>query len=221
MTDSEITRKKTSFSPEKHGFAFVNSFRGLPFTGLLDRIVDAERRIHGLCGGMCFTALDHYHHGKPLPEDLSIPPKDSRLYRILAARQSDSWGMLWRGIASYARRMAWSDAKALRENGKTWQIVKKEIDAGKPVVLGLVFDPIPISTRLKNNHQVIGYGYTETKDEGITIDLYDPNYGQTSDVKLTLSPEGDGFRARVSKGAAGHEVHTFFRVLYKPRIPRI
>lgn len=55
---------KTTFSAVSNGFEFVNFFEmklpvkfELPLVGK----VDLNRVVFGLCGGMCFAALDYFH----------------------------------------------------------------------------------------------------------------------------------------------------------------
>lgn len=220
MTEKKKIRKVTKFSPNKDGFAFVNRFSGLPFTGALDKFIDRENTVHGLCGGMCYTALDHYYKGKPLPEDREVPGKETKLYGYLAERQSESWGVMWTRVVDYARRMFWDEDKALEQNRKAWMDIKKRLDEDDPVVLGLVYNSISESLKLTDNHQVIGYGYTEEVDGDILIDLYDPNYGRANDVLLQLRPEGSGFQVSEKHGKKEKPVYTFFHVPYTPKTPQ-
>ena len=57
---------KTNFISKANGFRFVNRFEinfplqfKIPFAGEV-KLSDV---VYGLCGGMCFTALDYYYAG--------------------------------------------------------------------------------------------------------------------------------------------------------------
>ncbi len=220
MTENDARRVTTGFSPEKDGFAFINRFKGLPYTSALDRYV-ADETIHGLCGGICYTALDHYMKGIPLPDTSETPAKGSRLYKYLLERQSESWGFFWVRVLSYLRGMWWDENTALRQNERAWKKIRSRLDDGDPAVIGLVYSPASEDRDVTHNHQVIGCGYVEQSDGSARIDLYDPNYGRTQDVTLDLIPEGRGFRATQTHAGLARRVYTFFQVPYQPRTPHL
>ena len=58
----------TPFTARKHGFRFLNRFDysfkfELPLVGA----VELGELVLGLCGGMCFVALDYYFADRPMP----------------------------------------------------------------------------------------------------------------------------------------------------------
>ena len=59
-----MTFINTNFSNQQHGFHFINSFElNLPvkFQLPFGASVDLSSVVFGLCGGMCFTALDYFN----------------------------------------------------------------------------------------------------------------------------------------------------------------
>jgi len=139
---------------------------------------------YGLCGGMCFTALDFYHR-----PDLHIPRgwhRDDRpaprtpLRRYTWKRQVESI------VSDGARFMAWlialnhiprfwpcrgGPAWLLARSKAEWQKLKTSVDAGNPVPIGLVRD----AKNVYDNHQVLATGYEPVGDTQGTIYVYDPN----------------------------------------------
>jgi hypothetical protein len=97
-----------------------------------------------------------------------------------------------------------------------WPAIRAEIDSGHPCPLGLVrvisTDPLD----LKENHQVLAYGY-ELDADRITLLLYDPNRPGRDDVTISL----DRRRAPdpVTTRPSGTRVYSFFRVAYRPATP--
>jgi two-component system chemotaxis response regulator CheY len=70
---SDVQAKKTikqvkvkNFTPSRNGFKFPNRFPGVLLPDPLQKVIDSSNSVHGLCGGMCFTVIDHVKAGKPL-----------------------------------------------------------------------------------------------------------------------------------------------------------
>jgi hypothetical protein len=104
-----------------------------------------------------------------------------------------------------------------RTRMQEWPRIREEIDAGHPSPLGLVrvrsFDPFA----LKENHQVLAYGY-EILASSLTLRLYDPNLPNRDHVTLTLSWVSPMPRP-ISCFPPGPAVHAFFRVRYMSSKP--
>ena len=138
---------------------------------------------YGLCGGMCFTALDFFTAGRPLPRgdgprDRPAPRTRMRGYiwkRQIHSLVSDGarfviWLICLNGVPAiwpFRGGPAWLAARSRKE----WERLKAGVDAGRPVVIGLV----RATTNLYDNHQVMAIGYDEADDSQGTICLYDPN----------------------------------------------
>lgn len=194
--DGAAASEREPFLPSRHGFWFRNSFTGTPISlGGLERRLGAEET-YGLCGGMCFAALDRWHAGED-PPDVDRPPEtDHPLYAELLARQLDSLGP----YASLGLRfMRWMRLPDAGEGGVRHltavelQAVSESLERGEPVVLGLVYPSD--NWHPWGNHQVLGYaietpeGEPDADDERpLFIALYDPNFPARDDVRLRLTP---------------------------------
>jgi hypothetical protein len=138
---------------------------------------------YGLCGGMCFAALDFYKAGLPIPRGRDAndqPASGTPLRTYLWKRQLDSL------VSDGARVLAWlitlnyvpqvplfrgGTAWLLDRSKEEWAKLKAFVDRGEPIPLGLVRD----TENVYNNHQVLAIGYDETDEAQGTIYLYDPN----------------------------------------------
>jgi hypothetical protein len=165
---------RTAFIPEQHGFQFPNSSTNQVATlpgGL-------QIETHGRCGGMAYAALDYYFAGLLVPSDTAVPAEDHWLADYIYARLLDSFFntsaihfVTWTMQADHA---TWFD-KGLTAMTKQDEIprLRQFIDAGRPVVLGLVGarDIANIGAR---NHQVVAYGYdADAAAQAIQIYVYD------------------------------------------------
>lgn len=168
---------KTDFTPLKHGFHFSNNFVNNILNTSFGKI---ESR--GRCGGMAFASLDYYyakilvptHEGKDFPNKM-YPPDGSLLGDYIYKRSVHSLITL----SSY-KFLKWTVSK----DGSSFKILrktklvefpklKKSIDKGNPVVLGLISGS-KVSDVTKN-HQVVAYGYDEPTNDKIIIYIYDSN----------------------------------------------
>jgi len=139
---------------------------------------------YGLCGGMCFAALDFYHKA-----DLSIPRGQHSGDRPLPRTGLRSY--IWKRqmdsiVSDGVRFMAWliflnhvpsvwpfrgGTAWLLARSKKEWKKLRASVDGDDPVPIGLVRG----TRRVYDNHQVLAIGYDETGEAGGTIYLYEPN----------------------------------------------
>jgi hypothetical protein len=193
------------FRPSTQGFGFINRFAGLQ---------KRERLVYGLCGGMCFAALDLLNAGRSLPADIDPPARSTRLYRYLVRRQLASFGRWGHYIPRYVLWMFLPDAEVQRRTLKAYQGIEARLAAGEKIVLGLLYNSIRQTLAVWENHQVLAY-YGETVGEDRTvIPIYDPNRpGDDSGYLLCQ-------RVAVSE-KDGHEVYGLKceqqSVHYKPR----
>jgi hypothetical protein len=216
------------FRPSRHGFAFVNSFRGSPLPvsvrGIERRLRVPER--FGLCGGMCFAAADFYLAGRDLLSEIQErePPENgSALYRYLYARQAASLGPM---ASMFTKFVEWMELEEGGADGSHARSVAElalmlpAIDAGEPVVLGLVL--AGRGQEVWRNHQVLIYGVADGGDEGGTpaLRIYDPNYPLRDDVVIRwVSDDDDGRFERQVPGRTPTRVRGFFRMPYVPAAP--
>lgn len=213
---------KTLFSPAKHGFHFANYFENV----ILEDSPFGRIATRGRCGGMAFTALDHFHAGLPLPnfsqEQLRpalVPPDAHPLSKYIYKRQLDSFFML-----SAVKYITWSlspdDAGFLVKGVARWTRedefpkLRASIDAGKPVTLGLI--AARDLAGLQQNHQVVAYGYdTIPNKDGLMVHIYDVN---APGKELTLS--SDTFRSGwIANSASQESWRGWFVQDYAPNHP--
>lgn len=207
---------RTGFDPNKHGFNFINSFRlkppikfKLPFAGE----IDLNEVMFGLCGGMCFSALDYFYAQVPVPPDKEVDKIPGRLYTYLAGRQLDSIP-----LSNLVKVIEWM----LRENGDLgtrmarYEIPKlrRSLDKGQPVVLALI--RVQGLDNPTQNHQVLAIGYDlDAFSKKMTIFLYDPNHPTVeSRLLLDLSNPSQGIRITQSNDVPAR---AFFVINYKPQ----
>ncbi len=212
-----MTSLHTNFSAYNQGFRFPNAFDfsfefDLPFLPP----VKTGNLLYGLCGGMCFAALDYYHASKPLPIQKDIPDDGTPLHLYLAQRQVDSLALPRVPL----KVMEWM----LMDDEEVWGLtVKSEfpklrtsLEGHEPAVLALVRGKgVSDPTR---NHQVIALGYDlDEAAQEATIGLYDPNHpGEAPSLALKLAkpPHEPGISQSTHEPVRG-----FFVLSYTPHSP--
>lgn len=228
------TRTVAGFLPTTSGFRFMNSFPHVPLRrigipGVVSLgIGDAS---NGLCGGMAFAVRDYFEAGRT-PHTAATAPSEGPLFDYLVDRLFDSFDLPL-GPARYLQLMhprlpdgetIWSRL-GLAPHGRAWRIVKHEwpmiradIEAGHPCPLGLVRVKSTDPLDLKENHQVLAYGY-EIIGSTLAIRVYDPNLPGRDDVRLSLSLAAPTGPTAISVFPPGASVFAFFRTTYAPAEP--
>ena len=222
------------FSPSHSGFRFPNRFPHVPLRrigipGVVSvPIGDAS---NGLCGGMAFAACDYFEHDSSPPDD-PTPPSEGPLFDYLVERLFDSFALPF-GPARYLElmnpmlpdgetvwsRMGWMPhGRVWRMGREEWPKIRADIDSGHPCPLGLVRVKSTDPFDLKENHQVLAYGYTLEAGRA-TISLYDPNRPLRDDVTITLDVRASGTPAAPEITPPGPTVFSFFRAAYTTRTP--
>lgn len=213
-----MIQAKSAFLSQQHGFKFVNSFPfpfsasfKLPFIGE----VDLGDVIYGLCGGMCFAALDYFYTDRPVPSYKRVDQIKTRYLLYLWNRQLDSFGLLT--VPTVLEWMLRDDLDvALRTARYEVPKLRRSLDQGKPVVLALIRSKHGASAT--QNHQVLvtGYEYDESTRQ-MTIYLYDPNHpGLAPTLSLNLTKPSQGIAISQS---TGESLRGFFVIRYKPEEP--
>ncbi len=174
----------TAFDPAVHGFQFDNDF----VNTLAKLPGDSTLRTNGRCGGMAYAALDYFHLGRAAPTYTprapnKVPPDRHPLARYLYTRQLDSFRN-----DSAARFLAWTifpdEGLPFAKGVRRWSAneippLRAEIDAGRPVPIGLV-GARSLSDVGRRNHQAVAFGYRAVAG-GVDVLVYDPNdHGVTS-----------------------------------------
>ena len=209
-----MAKVQSSFSPTKQGFRFINYFElklpvkfQLPLVGTLD----LNDVVYGLCGGMCFTALDYYYLQQSLPKYTSPKEIDTKLLVYLGERQLDSLP-----IQNLLKVIDWmvsgNDELANRTIKNEIPRLCRLLTQGDPAVLCLIrtqgFE------NPTHNHQVLATGFDlDEKSETIKITLYDPNHPGESPT-ITASMNRKQFSIQQSTGEA---LRGFFLIPYKAK----
>lgn len=208
----------SQFSPARYGFLFVNSFdllpRSLPSLGKIN--LNALTTI-GLCGGMCFAALDYFFAGNPIPRQYDTAEIPAELLNYLRKRQAQSVNLrvlwkLFRWVVLSDRQVA-----ALTLNRELPALIS-QLEGGTPAVLLLVG-----THGLQNltlNHQAIATGYTQDPASGeVTIALYDPNHpGMEPTLSLRPNQLLSGVRMQQTTGEIRRG---FFVQKYQTKAPPV
>jgi len=206
----------TDFTAQTHGFAFENAFPfsfpieyELPYAGT----VALSRVVPGLCGGMCYTALDYYISRQALPEARSAVELSDRFVTYLSERHLDSlslanvlkiieWTMMDPGDnAALSSRLEIPRLRRwLRRGYPAPAVLIRRSGAGSPlentIVLALGLQMAPGGRRAD-------------------IPIYDPNHpGETP--LLTMQRQRGAGRI-VFTQSSGEPVYGFFLLPYTPR----
>ena len=157
---------RTGFDPRAHGFHFANDF--------VDKVVTVpgygEVATDGRSGGMAFAALDYWFAGLPVPShrpedfpDRAVPDDGTRLADFIHKRLFDSFAT-WSARQFLTWSLAedhptWSSPGVARMTRQELPRVRRSLDAGRPVVLGLV--GARSIDEVGRNRQVVAYGYDD------------------------------------------------------------
>jgi hypothetical protein len=184
--------RKTQFNPFWHGWPFVNMPKTVcaaptckdehSFWGHLKSVTTFD---WALCGGMSLSSLRRFRNGVA-PTDFSPQVKEELVKAQLDTVGPNVWAKFieWQAKPTNPCTLCAHTIGASTEG--EWPKVYRAIDAGAPIILGLIrvkadnlggLDPIEAAQLAAENHQVlaIGYEYNNlTKDAEISV--YDPNY---------------------------------------------
>jgi len=192
---------RSGFVVEQHGFRFANCFR-------VGSRIDALGLFYGLCGGMCFAALDYYYAGAAVPTDTSAPSPLTRLHRLLLRRQVDS---LWPPSVPLRvvdwMRLSDSDLVARTSDQVAQLIGYPEQFVPTPLVLVRAdWGQSPTA-----NHQVVVTDVRVASSAVIALSVYDPSYPcQTGRI------EYDSHDRALSQ-STGERLRGFFVNRYEPQ----
>jgi hypothetical protein len=211
-----MTSIRTPFAAEEHGFRFVNRFDfsvrlRLPFTGP----IDLGRVVYGLCGGMCFAALDYFHAGRAIPSHARREDLSPGFLGYLWERQLDSLSLPV--IPRVAQWMLLEDAivgelTAYREIPR----LCGRLHQGLPTVIALLrARGLEGPTK---NHQVLATGYDlDATTQHFTLHVYDPNHpGQVPTLTFNLAQPWCGLKPAQS---TGEPLRGLFVIEYAPGPP--
>ncbi len=210
----------TNFNPLINGLKFINRFEfpnlskiNLPL--IHSGPISLGEIIYGLCGGMCFTALDYYNAGAQVPSISNVSDINLGLFFYLWDRQLSSLS-----IGAVEKIISWmlADDLTLARNVALAEVprLRSSIDAGQPVVLVLI--RVQGFSNPTHNHQVTAVGYDLDADTNqLTIFLYDPNHpGEEPNLTLDLADPEKGLSLAQS---TGEPLRGFFVIDYSKQTP--
>jgi hypothetical protein len=236
-----MPRGLTDFLPSTSGLKFANSFPDgvpvlrlpIPWLGVSIPIGDAS---HGVCGGMVYAALDLFLAQPRLeaPPDRLPPPAGSPVTQFVLQRLLDSF-TLERVTRSNAMRyldfMSVVDHDTWFSRGvgwivanREWPAIRRDIDQGRPVPLGLVAgswvwatDLGAKSKMLGHCHQVLAYGYDLDDAMNLLLRVYDPNDPEDDDsrIETNLANPSRGLTILTPRITANIEGHQSFRAFFR------
>lgn len=237
--DDHAAANFSTFIPSKHGFRFVNSFKGSPIGGLAGLAAsELTGGSYGLCGGMSAAAADAFIARRSIPTLTTPPAAGTPLYTYLLERQTDSFA----GMQLPARFAAWTGLSEFGPLGtRTLTIdpskqIADRVRAGQPAVLGLVYAGVTNGRKIWDNHQVLGFALTTAQDERtLRVRVYDPNYPGNDRVTIDAKSEVAGFAVspmglpiavegltcqRSGSGRVAAPVRGYFMMPYTPAEPK-
>ncbi|MFT3700161.1 MAG: pentapeptide repeat-containing protein [Kofleriaceae bacterium] len=182
-------KKMTKFVPAKNGFRFPNKFKDwVAFKGLTTP---------GRCGGMVYAALDYFHAGRKTPTTATLPANGSVLSTYIWQRQyTAATEHLWDFVGANLNVGGSVTSGVFNAGFTQWlPILKRFIEKGEPVMLGLVVpDGNPFNWG--DNHFVLAVGFQGSGDS-VVIFVYDPDRPL---VTATLKPDVSAQRWILSGG---------------------
>lgn len=196
----------TAYDPARHGFHFPNCFVNTLVFGPLKFVSG------GRCGGMSYVSLDYFHAGVPVPDLTDLPGQGTPLGKYIVRRQVQSLLNQLPGFADGMLNPFGLRSKSLftrclpggSENVK----LRKYLDAGTPVPLGLVAAKVGIAD---THHQAVAVGYEMPSADPASFRMifYDPNHPNDP---VTMIPEVDKlqFRTELPDGSPSRSWRTFF-----------
>jgi hypothetical protein len=144
-------------------------------------------------------------------DSFDLPLGPVRYLQLMSPAMPDGDPLLSRfGLVPHGR--AW------RTVVQEWPKIRADLDAGHPSPLGLVRIRSTNPVDLKQNHQVLAYGY-DLEGTALALRLYDPNWPGRDDVTLSLDVGSPTRPVTVTPMPAGPPVFAFFRVAYGPVAP--
>ncbi len=220
MTDSARV-----FSASGSGFAFANRWPHVaPLRFRMGGPVPVELAIgdaaNGLCGGMAFAALDLWFAGLPAPPDGEPPLEGTPRFGYLVRRQLDSLELGLGPARFYLLGAPWRSAGSRSDEVLRREVprVRRDLEAGRPVAIGLVHAMSANPATLIQDHQVVAHGLDAGPAPGsLSLRIYDPNLPGDDTVRLTVGQGAAGLATLAYSG--GPPVVAFFRQGYRPRDP--
>lgn len=172
---------------------------------------------NGLCGGMCLAALDLWRAGMSPPPDTTPPAAGSALFRRIVRRQLDSFEGGHAVLRFYLAAVASERRRARIAIRDAWPAVRRQVDARRPAVIGLVHVASADPRRLIANHQVVVHGYRIDAPAGrLELSIWDPNHPDDDGVRLLVHVPGRGGPVTFDYPSGGSPVVGFIALTSEP-----
>jgi hypothetical protein len=81
-------------------------------------------------------------------------------------------------------------ARNAQTRDRNWPAIRRTLDANKVATLGLIRASAKNPLQLKENHQVLAYGYDIGEDASIRVRVYDPNHPDKDNVWVPMDGSG-------------------------------
>jgi len=190
---------------------------------------------YGLCGGMAYSALDHWNARVPIPRGANVDDRPARNAPVPTALRDSLWRRLLDSLGPGGvlnRTLEWSlllnqipkelggGAEGLKNRTlQEWDLIRSHIDAGRPWPIGLVY----ANTDVWNQHQILVYGYENTGANQGKLFVYDSNspsqFGNEGHSEVTLDFRGPTLVATSSFNSKINRLAGFFCSNYFSDIP--
>jgi hypothetical protein len=123
-------------------------------------------------------------------------------------------------ITLFGRRVISERGLGWRTVRVQWPQIRKDLDRGLPVPIGVVTTASRNPKDLGLNHQVLAYGYA-TDGSHVTLRVYDPNCGRRDDIAIRMDTSAPARPVAFDHnlGLGRRPVRGFFRVAYTPQQP--
>jgi hypothetical protein len=215
------------FRPSENALHFANYYPHEPqvVVDFLGHKLEFGDAANGLCGGMVYAVCDYFEAKQPIPEMRAPPPGGTPLFKFIVRRLLQSFNLPL-GLNRYMELMTplLPDVGTLVLPGragvmidKEWPAIRKRLDNGHLVPLGLIKVKSIRPRDLALQHQILAYGYDLNGDQ-VALCIYDPNYPDDDEVRLSLNV-ADARRPVALTYSPGEAVFCFFHTHYEPRRP--
>jgi len=209
------------FTPGQNGLHFANYYPHEPEITVelpFGRKLGLGDAANGLCGGMVYTVCDYFEARQPIPATTDPPAQGTPLYAFIVHRLMQSFHLPF-GLNRYLEYMSPIFPEPLRASvmrDREWPAIKQRLDAGHLVPLGLIKYRSSIPHDLCRQHQILTYGYGLDDDQNVTLAIYDPNYPDRDDIRLSLTRGQPALTY-----STGEQVFCFFQTHYEPQAPPV
>ncbi|HSM37609.1 MAG TPA: hypothetical protein VK837_14500 [Longimicrobiales bacterium] len=192
-----------SFRPSVHGWPFPDEYDCPAALIGLGRPVAPE---FGLGGGMCWAALDRFHADRRIPRTVRAPGPEDATYAEFVLRLTNilAKDVIARAAAAQRLPATGRGRSRARVSRAEWAVARRELDAGRPVLLFLLQDAGPFADPTEGRF-VLATRYDADPARAM-VWTYDPFRPGDDAATLILDPGkgGEPFSGRVGREEVVH-----------------